>query len=350
LVVVFGNANGVVTASIPDGRDQVLNYPERKLAAKTLLVPDVALTDVAPPSPLIEQKVDSDNSSYPAFTLLLHLPHGISDPKQVHGVLAICMLAGSVGEIRDRLQAIKPDGDANPYFAFAESHGLAIIAWGARWVWNSCANFDELDHDQIHIWDNNFQQLADAWDRGVQMLVQNYGIPDHDYLMYGLCAGGEWVHRLALHKPDRFLAVQMHISTSYDAPTPEARRVMWLLTTGEFDSGCDRARRFYSAARDLGYPIIFKSVLGLSHADSPVAEQLGVRFFDYALAVKARRDSAAAADLTRSQPLDLSGFDAAPFYGDLMNQEMFAAGERDMIPSSFLVPLPSREIAEAWNK
>jgi hypothetical protein len=43
LVVVFGNANGVVTASIPDGRDQVLNYPERKLAAKTLLVPDVAL-------------------------------------------------------------------------------------------------------------------------------------------------------------------------------------------------------------------------------------------------------------------------------------------------------------------
>jgi hypothetical protein len=104
-------------------------------------------------------------------------------------------------------------------------------------------------------------------------------------------------------------------------------------------------------ADDLArYPIIFKSVLGLSHADSPVAEQLGVRFFDYALAVKARRDSAAAADLTRSQPLDLSGFDAAPFYGDLMNQEMFAAGERDMIPSSFLVPLPSREIAEAWNK
>ena len=349
-VVVFGNANGMVASTVPDGQAQLVNYPEKDLVAKTMLLPDVPLSDAGPSVPLIEQKVESDNSRYPAFTLLVHLPHGATSPKDVNGVLATCILADSVGQIRDRLNAIMPEDDPNPYFAFAESHKLAVIAWGARWVWNSYANFDEIGKDQMHTWDDNFQELADAWDRGIQLLVQNYGIPDHDYLMYGLCAGGEWVHRLALHKPDRFLAVQMHISTSYDAPTPQASHVMWLLTTGELDSGCDRARRFYSAAHELNYPIIFKAIVGLGHADSSVADRLGIQFFDYALAEKARRDTANANDLTKSQALNLSGFNSSPYYGDLMNQDMVAARDKDMIPPGFLVPLPSKEIAEAWNK
>jgi hypothetical protein len=350
VLVVFGNANGAVAATVPDGQEQMLDYPEKQLVAKTQLSPDVALTDAAPAAALIEEKVDSDNPRYPAFTLLMHLPHGVSSAREVNGVLAVCTIADSVAQIRDRLNAIKPTGDPNPYFAFAESHKLAVVAWGSRWVWSSYANFDELNRYQIRAWDDNFQQLADAWDRGIEQLVQNYGLPDHDYLMYGLCAGGEWVHRLALHKPDRFLAVQMHISTSYDEPTPEASRIMWLLTTGEMDVGCDRARRFYAAARAMEYPIIFKAVIGVGHADSPVADQLGVRFFEYALAEKARRDAANANDLARSQPLDLSAFSASPYYGDLMNQDVFAARDKDMIPPGFLVPLPDKDIADAWNK
>jgi len=350
LVVVFGNTNGAVASAVPEGQEHLADYPEKDLVAKTLLSPDVPLTDPAPSAPLIEEKVVSDNPLYPAFTLLMHLPHGVTNPKDVRGVLAMCMMANSVQEIRDRLNAIQASDDPNPYFAFAESHKLAIVAWGARWVWNSYANFDELNQDQIHAWDDNFQKLADAWDRGVDLLVHNYGIPDHDYLMYGLCAGGEWVHRLALHKPKRFLAVQMHISSSYDAPTPEANHLMWLLTTGELDSGCDRARRFYETARAMHYPIIFKAVMGIGHSDSPIADQLGIRFFEYALAQKARRDAANAAEITAAKQLDLSGFNLSPFYGDLMNQNMFTAGNKEMIPAGFLVPLPNKDIADAWNQ
>ena len=104
------------------------------------------------------------------------------------------------------------------------------------------------------------------------------------------------------------------------------------------------------AARGLGYPIVFKAVVGLGHSDSPVADQLGVRFFYYALAQKARRDAANQLDITQSQPVDLSGFDAPPYFGDLMNQSMFAARDRVLIPYDFLVPLPNKEIAEAWNR
>jgi len=350
MVVVFGNSIGAVAAAVPDGQEPMLDYPEKQLVARTLLAPDVPLTDTMAAAALVEVKVDCGNPRYPAFTLLMHLPHGVTRARDVNGVLAMCTIADSVGQIRDRLNAIKASGDPNPYYAFAESHKLAIVAWGARWVWSSYANFDELNRYQIHAWDNNFEQLADAWDRGIEQLVQNDGLPDHDYLMYGLCAGGEWVHRLALHKPDRFLAVQMHISTSYDEPTPGAGRVMWLLTTCELDVGWDRARRFYTAARAMNYPIIFKAVMGVGHADSPVADRLGIRFFEYALAEKARRDAANAGDLARSQVLDLSAFSASPFYGDFMNQEMFSARDKDLIPSGFLVPLPSKEIAEAWNK
>lgn len=350
LVVVFGNSKGAVATSVPEDQEQNLSYPEHDLVAKTLLSPDVEITDTDQIAPLIEQVVQSDNPSYPAFTLLMHLPHGVTNPKDVSGVLATCIVAGTVEDIRDSLNAIKAQGDPNPYYAYAEAHNMAIIAWGARWVWGSYANFDELNKNQIRGWDDDFQTLADAWDRGVDQLVSKYGIPDHDYLMYGLCAGGEWVHRLALHKPDRFLAVQMHLSNSYDAPTPEASHVMWLLTTGERDTGCDNARRFYSAARSLGYPIIFKAIIGLGHADSPIADQLGIRFFDYALTMKSKRDAANANDLMKSQPLDLSGFYTSPFYGDLMNQEMFTAQDKEMIPHGFLVPLPTQDIATAWNK
>jgi hypothetical protein len=348
LVIVFGNANGAVAASVPDGEEDKLDYPERDLVAKTLLSPDVAIADSDEAAPLIEQVVKSDNPAYPAFTLLLHLPHGVKNPRDVKGVLATCMLANSVGEIRNQLNAIKPENDPNAYFAFAESHQMAVLAWGARWVWSSSANFDELGQGETRTWDDSFQQLADAWDRGVQALVDQDGLPDRDYLMYGLCVGGEWAHRLALHKPERFLAVQMHISTSYDAPTPEASGIMWLLTTGELDSGCDRARRFYAAARALQYPIVFKAVVGQGHGDSAVADELGVRFFQYALDTKSRRDAARASGTPAG--LDFSSFSASPFYGDLMNQEMFAREDRDKIPGEFLVPLPTREIAAAWKQ
>jgi hypothetical protein len=350
MVSVFGNAYGAVAASVPDDLEQRLAYPEHDLVAKTLLSPDVSIQDPDPVKPVIEQVVQTDNLRYPSFTLLMHLPHGVNDPKRVTGVLAMCLLADTVGQMRDTLQAIQPQGDPNPYFAYAEAHNMAIIAWGARWVWDSYANFDQLDKNQRIEWNDDFQKMVLAWNHGINLLVNKYQIPDHDYLMYGLSAGGEWVHRLALHDPGRFLAVQMHISTSYDAPTPEGSHVMWLLTTGELDGGCDNARRFYSAARDLGYPIIFKAIEGLGHGGSSVADQLGTHFFDYALAIKHKRDAANANDLTRSQPLDVSGFYSSPFYGDLMNQEMFAAHDKEMIPRGFLVPLPNKDIADAWNQ
>jgi predicted esterase len=349
VLIVFGTDQGAVSVVYPTGDDRDFHYPEQDLVTKTSLNPDQDIVDVDALSPLIEETVESDNPRYPTFTLILHLPHGVTDPRQVSGVLAVCLFADSVGTIRDTLNAIQPENDPNLVFAFAESHHYAILAWGARWVWSSYDNFDEMDKKEAQEWNDDFEKLASAWDHGVQDLTAKYGIPDHDYLMYGLSSGGVWVHRLALHKPGRFLAVCMHIADTYEAPTPEANHIQWLLTTGELDGGCDKARRFYTAAMAFHYPIVFKSFIGLGHANSPLADQLAISFFNYVLSLKPKNPSGN--DLSaEAPPLDTSGYFSPPYYGDLMNQEMFPADQKSMIPPGFLVPLPTKEIADAWNQ
>jgi hypothetical protein len=347
--VTFGNANGAVAASVPDDQLQSLSYPESDLVAKTLVSPDVDAGDTTEIPPLIERVAVTSDPSYPKFTLFLHLPHGVTDPRNVKGVFAQCMLAYNVQSIRDRLNKIDPYHDANPTFAFAEAHQLAILAWGGCGGANTNANYDQMDQDQLEAAEARFQILADAWDTAVDGLVHDYGIPDHDYLLNGWSAAGEWANRLALAKPDRFLAVHIHVATKYDAPNPNASRVLWLLTSGELDPGADRALSFFNAVKSLNYPVVFKSFIGLGHGGSPAVDQLESRFFEYALSLK-QQSSSSTLDSAGADTPDISGFNSPPFYGDAVNQEMYPAGQKEMIPPGFLVSLPNKEIADAWNR
>jgi hypothetical protein len=130
-----------------------------------------------------------------------------------------------------------------------------------------------------------------------------------------------------------------------------------LLTTGELESGYERAKRFYAECRNLGYPIIFKAIIGIGHEGSPIASQLGIRFFDYALSVKAQRgqfdavqkDSFAAIEKQTPGPWPES-FKKPDFVGDIVNQECYPLTQADMVPNGFRVPLPTKVLADAWNK
>jgi hypothetical protein len=237
VVVVFGGRKGAVAAVSPSGDERDFVYPEQALVQQTLLNPDKEDDSDDTFSPLIEQVALSENPDYPKFTLFLHLPHGITNPHDVKGVFAQCMLANSVQAIRDTLNKIDPYDDHYSMYAYAESHQMAVLAWGGgRGADGGAgANYDQLDKDQLKYSEASFQQIADAWDRAVQALVHDYGMPDHDFLMNGWSSAGEWADRLALHKPDRFRAVHIHVASKYDAPNPNASHVLWLLTSGELD-------------------------------------------------------------------------------------------------------------------
>jgi hypothetical protein len=242
---------------------------------------------------------------------------------------------------------------------FAEDHNLAILTWGTVATWDNSKDAEEVDRRAQEQFDKNFELLADAWARGVAGLGRDTGIPQKDFLLYGISRGAQWAQKMALSKPDYFLAVHVHIPSTFSKPVPEANKILWLLTTGELEFGYGGAQRFYHESLAFGYPIIFKAIVGLGHSDSPVEHALGVKFFEYALSVKATRE---AWETAENDPLTkmkakvvpsgawLEAFRTPAFYGDFLNQECYPAREVDMIPVAFRVPLPTKELADLWNK
>jgi hypothetical protein len=275
------------------------------------------------------------------------------------------MLANNVDVLRKLLQGQATYwgiDEIRGLYRFADEHKLMILCWGSHRLWDPAKNWDDLSADAAYSSEQTFDHVAGAWERGVLSLGKDYGLPQNNYLLWGISGSAQYACRLALRKPQYFLAVHVHIPSSFDKPTPEGRKILWCLTTGELEAGHARSLRFYAQCKALGYPIIYKAIVGLGHENSSEAANLGFKFFDYALTV---RDQRAQFDTAYNDPLAqfqadqtgsgqpqpwIASFSRPPFVGDIVNQEMLPANQTDMVPTNFRTPLPTREIADAWNK
>ena len=209
--------------------------------------------------------------------------------------------------------------------------------------------------------DETFDDVSKAWAKGVEKLSQKYGMPDKDFLLWGVCGAGQYAARLALRQPQYFLAIHVHMPGSFDKPTPEANRVLWCLTTGELESGYQRSLRFLSACQELGYPIVYKAIVGLGHADHPLAQKLGLEFFEYAMSLREEK-SMFETDMNNNLSSIKKEWKANPyrswpesfrnpaFVGDVVNQEIFRFERAEMVPKKFLIMLPTRELANTWSE
>ena len=314
-------------------------------------------------APVIVQREEPTRSeSQPYLHLYLRLPPGAADGRNVSGVLAYCTWQHADAAIISSLNVDFRSGSGDyvsNLLRFAEQHNMAVLTWATENAWDNNRNTDDMDRMTQEAFDRNFGLLADAWARGVEGLARDTGIPQKDFLLYGISRGAQWAHRLALRKPEYFLAVHVHIPSTFDKPTPQANKVLWLLTTGEQEYGYEGAQQFYRECRDLGYPIIFKAIIGLGHADSPIEQVLGKQFFEYALSVKAAREASDAAEkdplLASKQAAATPGpwldsFRTPAYYGDFLNQECYPAQQVDLIPLALRVPLPTKTLADLWNK
>ena len=358
-VVVFGDDKGV-DAQVYSTGNQVSDYdfPEKSLLEDKNGPPIERKTAM---DPLVEHQVTTDNPAQPQITLFMRPPLGMTDASQAKGVLCLSLLAGSLDGIKRQLQGFEGGDDVQGILKFAQDHQLIIICWGSRGLWDPRKNWDDLDPDTAWNTDKAFDQVAKAWEQGVQYFFKEYGIPANGYLLWGMSGSAQYACRLALRKPDYFLAVDIHIPSSFDKPTPDGRKILWCLTTGELEPGYQRSLRFYHQCRALGYPMVYKAIVGLGHAGSPIADQIGERFFEYALTV---RDKRTAYDASLNDPLVqfqlsqttsqiepwLDSFKTPPFVGDAVNQGIFPYGQRDMVPIGFRVPLPTKDIADVWNQ
>jgi hypothetical protein len=385
-VAVFGDTNEVAVKMHPPAAWTDYDFPEKDLATgKTKQFVDRKEAV----DPVIEHPVTTGNSKQPLITLFLRFPskpkaaqgatggagmkpsavgqqefgasraYHMSEGTGCDGVLALCMLANKADQIRHRLEGISGGLGVDALVNFAEKNRLAILAWGSCPLWDPGTNFDEMDADARHQIELSFDKVADGWEAGVRQLNHRYGLPLKGYLLWGCSGSAQWAHRLAVRKPDHFLAAHIHVPSSFDEPTPEAARVMWCLTTGELESGYERSLRFYAACRRMGYPMVYKAVTGLGHERSAQAAALGLRFFEYALGARAEREASDRSFSRASLSMPREGemrepwpesFQKPAFIGDLVNQEVFPSAEREMVPEGFRVPLPTEELAEAWKE
>jgi len=170
--------------------------------------------------------------------------------------------------------------------AWAREHRLAIVVFDVHKHWRTHWSYDRLDRSELRKQDNDFDLLTKAFRRGMDEFTRRHQLPEDGYLLYGISGGAHWGHRLAMRLPERFLAAHVHVANSYDKPERRANEVIWLVTTGDMDSGAAAARRFYDDAYALGYPIVFKMGRALGHSDRSDIRELGLRFFDHVLALE----------------------------------------------------------------
>lgn len=354
-LVVFGDKQAVAADVYPSriGSPTSLDFAEKETYLNRTLN---SLDRKEAMDPVVELVVKTKNPRVPQLTLFLRPPVGMTDGSQAKGVLACCTLAGHVEDIRRRMQGLEQEEEMSDMMKFAEKHQLAILAWGSRSIWNPGKNYDEYDKESFEDLEESFDEVADAWEKGVEKLHEKYGIPDRNFMLTGSSGAAQWAHRLALRKPDYFLAVSIHIPSSFDKPTPEANKILWCLTTGELESGYERSKRFYADCVALDYPIVYKAIMGLGHQGHPVATELRFKFFEFAMGLKDERAEydAIMSDSFRKAEYKVQGpwpkeFREAPYVGDIVNQEMYPAEKEAMVPKGFRVYFPNKELAETWN-
>ncbi len=105
--------------------------------------------------------------------------------------------------------------------------------------------------------------------------------------------------------------------------------MLWLITTYEDDAGHLPAQRSYAACVQAGYRMILKAYPRGGAGDA--INRLSERFFEHAL-------SAAGAGEARPQ-----------YIGDHVNNVVLPVAEAGWIPREQAVPLPTRELAKAWE-
>jgi hypothetical protein len=316
-------------------------------------------------SRILQRSMATRNPKQPSIDLYLRLPRQ-DVKKPISGVLAFCTWEKDQAGILSKLDIQANDKPVDlpgaaalvrSVIRYAEDHNMAVLTWGTVDAWNNQLSTDELEREKQKEFDRNFDLLANTWERGVKELCREAGgIPTNNMLLYGISRGAQWAHRLALRKPDYFLAVHVHIPSTFDKPTGQANKTLWLLTTGELEYGYEKAKVFYNECRSLDYPIMFKGIVGIGHQGSPIADALGLKFFDYALSVKDQRDqldklkgSKLSRYITKASGPWLRDFREPEFLGDFVNQDCFPVAQADMIPNGFRVPLPNKALAEAWN-
>ena len=315
------------------------------IALSLVLLQEARATDsseIPPVSGLVEHTVKTKLKNYEQLTLFLLPPEG----GKINGVLCLSLLAKDAEEVRAQLLGKSERRSPKRALLYAAQRNLAVVAWGARRLWDPSRNWDELSRAEAKKADADFDLVANAWDACINYFVKNHGLPPSGYLMMGSSGAAQYAQRLALRRPERFLAVHAHIASSFDVPVKKGASLLWCVTTGENELGYERSRKFFRAARDLYYPIVYKAYPGLGHEGNAKVTALGFACFDYALAEYERATRLNGGKPTMPDWADI--FSSSPSVADIFNQAVYSKFDYLCVPVEFRMLLPEA-LCGAWS-
>lgn len=354
VVIIFGDLYEIDARTYPRGEVNDFSFPEKSRFFNPIPVCREIFVD-----PVIEYKVKTKSKKQPHITFFIRFPVGITNVADSRGVLAMCLLAHNVEEMKRKLQNLKADDEVGGLLRFAQDNKLTIICWGAKQLWNPRYNWDEQSKKINRLQERDFNEVSDAWAKGIDDISRKYGLPKNNFLLWGISAAGQYAARLALKKPEYFLAVHVHIPSSFDNPTRNAKKILWCLTTGENEIGYQRSLNFLRHCQQLGYPIIYKAIPGLGHSEHQSANQLGLVFFKYALLEQKNRNKNSTRVLPNANDLPhfaLQQNTSCPesfrnpiYWGDVINQQKLSLIETKFVDEMNIIALPTKEIADAWS-
>ena len=264
----------------------------------------------------------------------------------IRGVLAICTWDKDSEKLKKNLSYF--DGNYKHLIKFADDNNLAVMTWANFGGYTVSTSSDEMDEKQSKNYDFMFNDRLSEWETGFRRVLHKYVLPKNATLIYGFSGGAQIPHRIALRKPQYFSGIHIHVNSSYDIPTPNAKNIVWLVTTGELEYGYLAATRFYQKMIDLGYAVIFKAGENLGHATNAQINNLSVEFFKYMINFVPDPSSPD----WKAPPIDKFYLLRHPIYvGDYLNQVAYPTEKAlgKVADRKYMVTLPTKPIAQAWG-
>ena len=264
----------------------------------------------------------------------------------VRGVIAICTWDNNPEKLKSNISY--GSSPCKHLIKFADKNNLAVITWSNFGGYSASTSSDEMDKSRSKDFDFMFNDRLSEWEAGFKRVLSRHNLPDNSIMLYGISGGAQIAHRIALRRPKYFSGIHIHVNSSYDIPTPNAKNIVWLVTTGELEYGYAAATRFYQKMIDLGYAVIFKAGENLGHAANSQINNLSMEFFKYMITFIPDYSD----PNCKAPPIDKFYLMKHPtFVGDYMNQVAypFETAAEKVAARKYMVALPTRPIAEAWG-
>jgi poly(3-hydroxybutyrate) depolymerase len=217
--------------------------------------------------------------------------------------------------------------------AFAAKHQLVLLA--------PTFHAEDKENNEGRGYYYPEQGSGEVMEKALKEVKKRTGVATERVLFFGFSAGAHFAHRFALWKPQRVKAFVAYSAGWWSEPTARVRKVPALVMCGEADERYAATFDFFKKGQRLGCPWVWRSYKETGHVLTPAVREMAEVF----LACYGGMGERAGGREQTGMPMSL-----VSRYGDIQTYRSVGPAERESIPEEFRIELPSKEIAEVWEK